>query len=83
MKNEFLRHTLATIDYRFRKAVNNADGEFGNFTAGHGSRTPTEIVHHMHQVLHTTRGLVTEEEERRQEPLEETQPSIGNQSMYC
>ncbi len=51
MTNEFLRYTLSTIAYRFKKAINNADDDFGDFCAGRESRTPNEIINHMYQVL--------------------------------
>lgn len=51
MKNELLRHTLATILYRFEKAVSLADDAFGQFSPGQGSRSVNEIIHHMFRVL--------------------------------
>ncbi len=51
MKNEFLRHLIATIAYRLAKAVNNATPEFYYFEAGSGIRKPKEILHHMCQVI--------------------------------
>ena len=61
MKNEYLRHTLSTIAYRFQKAVKNAEMSFGDFTIGKGSRTPNEIINHMYQVLNATRNYILEE----------------------
>mgnify|MGYP000439004047 CR=1 FL=1 len=55
MKNEFLRHTLATIDYRFAKATVHFPTDFGTFSLGKGVRTPSEITYHMYQVLAATR----------------------------
>lgn len=68
MKNEFLRHTLSTIAYRFQKAVSKAETEFGNFTAGNGSRTPNEIINHMYHVLHTTRVFILEGNYSKEQP---------------
>ena len=68
MKNEFLRHTLSSIDYRFQKSVKYADGDFGDFTIGKGSRTPNEIINHMYQVLNGTRIYVLEERRQKEAP---------------
>lgn len=68
MKNEFLRHTLSTISYRFKKAVNNQKMEFGNFNAGIESRTPNEIMNHMYHVLSSTRIFIEEERYSKEQP---------------
>ena len=68
MKNEFLRHTLSTIDYRFQKSVKKADDNFGDFTLGKGSRTPRQIINHMYDVLHGTRLFVNQEKAETKEP---------------
>ena len=52
MKNELLRHFLATIDYRFQKSIGNRSEMYGESSFGKGSRTPIEIIHHMTSVLH-------------------------------
>ncbi|NND33839.1 MAG: hypothetical protein HKN76_14715 [Saprospiraceae bacterium] len=65
MKNEFIRHALATISYRFSKSVAYRDADFGNFSLGSGSRSPNEIISHMYSVLHWTAGLL--EDKRKQE----------------
>ncbi len=45
---DFLRHTLATLAYRARKAVLGAPESFATFQVGEaGSRTPIEILAHM------------------------------------
>lgn len=46
-----VRHFLAALAYRFRKAVDSAPDGFGAFEAGHGIRTPLAIVHHVNGVL--------------------------------
>lgn len=56
--NEFLRHTLATIAYRFQKSVSRSTDEFGSFNLGNGSRTPSEIVIHIYEVLKATREFI-------------------------
>lgn len=68
MRNEFLRHTLSTIAYRFQKAVNKAETEFGSFTAGNGSRTPNDIINHMYHVLSATRIFILEENYSKEKP---------------
>lgn len=68
MTNEYLRHTLSTINYRFRKSVKRADADFGAFSLGNGSRTPGEILHHMHHVLKATRIFIEEESRSGEKP---------------
>lgn len=46
-----LRHMLATIAYRLRKALFGAPDKFEQFSAGGGVRSPAEILHHMSQLL--------------------------------
>jgi hypothetical protein len=46
-----LRHFLAAIAYRTQKALRGAPAEFGDFRAGHGVRSPAELVRHMTSVL--------------------------------
>ncbi|WP_420386318.1 hypothetical protein [Roseivirga sp.] len=60
MHNQILRHLIASIKYRFNKAVEGSPMDFGNFGLGHGSRSPREIVHHMYDVIHSTRVFVEE-----------------------
>ena len=68
MTNEFLRHTLSTISYRFQRAVSKADAEFGVFGAGSGSRTPNEIINHMYHVLNATRNFIVKEKYSKEQP---------------
>lgn len=56
--NEYLRHTLATIAYRFQKSVSGSTNEFGNFNLGYGSRKTTEIVNHIYQMLKATKDFI-------------------------
>jgi len=60
MKNEFLRHIIATIKYRFDKSVVDSKENFGEFDLGKGSRTPVEIINHMYHVLYSTRIFLEE-----------------------
>lgn len=62
-----LRHLLATLAYRTQKAVRGSPEAFGDFTAGAGSRTPKQIVHHMTGLLVFSRRLV-EDHARLHEP---------------
>ena len=61
MKNEFLRHIIASIKYRFNKSVVDSKEHFGAFNIGKGSRNPREIINHMYQVLYSTRIFLEEE----------------------
>ena len=44
---QMLRHTVATIAYRGRKAIAGAPTEFAMFRAGETARTPVEILAHI------------------------------------
>lgn len=68
MENEYLRHTLSTIAYRFKKSVENVDVEFGNFTLGNGSRNPNEIINHIYFVLSATRIYIVEKRIEKETP---------------
>lgn len=68
MKNEFLRHTLSTIDYRFQKSISLAEIGFGDFKAGDDCRTPNEILNHMYHVLSNTRIFIAEERYDKVQP---------------
>lgn len=46
-QRQLIRNYLATIPYRDRKAIAGATPGFGGFRAGHGVRTPCEILNHM------------------------------------
>src|ERR1700747_1991730 len=43
----FLRHAVATVAYRGRKAVGGAPATFASFRVGEASRTPAEILAHI------------------------------------
>ena len=68
MKNEILRHSIATIVYRFDKVINNQEDSFGAFSLGSGSRTANEIINHMFEVLHATRVFIEEERFIKESP---------------
>jgi len=60
MTNDLLRHVLATIGYRFQKAVTNSNENFGDFKIGKNTRTPSEIVNHMFDLLSKTKIFIEE-----------------------
>ena len=68
MKNEYLRHTLATIDYRFQKSVKYRNIDFGDYALGKESRSPKEIINHMYFVLSSTTIYIQEERIQKEEP---------------
>ena len=67
MKNELLRHCIATIAYRFSKAVKNQHESFGEFHLEQGTRSTNEIINHMYEVLHATRVSMETEQFARPE----------------
>ena len=44
---EFLRHTVATVSYRAAKILSDAPPTYADFSAGHHSRTPRQILAHL------------------------------------
>jgi hypothetical protein len=50
-KTELLRHTLATLAYRGAKTLRGAPAEFADYRADAGSRTPSQILTHMGDLL--------------------------------
>jgi hypothetical protein len=50
-KAHMVRHFLASLAYRFHRAVADAPDDFGMFEPGYGIRSPLAIVHHMNGVL--------------------------------
>jgi len=69
MANEYLRHTLATIHYRFQKSVKYKSDGFGNYNLGKGSRSPIEIINHIYFVLNSTKIYI--EDGKRQKEIPE------------
>lgn len=68
MTNEYLRHTLATINYRFQKSVKDANNDFGEISLGKGSRTPAQILNHMYHVLKATSVFIETESQLKEKP---------------
>jgi hypothetical protein len=56
-KRAFLRHTLATLDYRGGKALRGAPEEFAGFRPHPESRTPAEILAHVGDLFDWALGL--------------------------
>jgi hypothetical protein len=50
-KRELLRHALATVAYRGRKAVRNAPATFAEYRCSETSRTPGQILAHIGDLL--------------------------------
>ena len=50
-ERQLLRHFLAALAYRTQKALRGAPDGYPDFRAGHGLRTPHEILWHMTSVL--------------------------------
>jgi hypothetical protein len=50
-ERQFLRHTVATLAYRGGKAVRDVPEGFGAFAPGPGSRTPSQILAHVGDLL--------------------------------
>lgn len=48
---ELLRHTIATLAYRGSKTLRDAEAEFTIFRASQKTRTPTEILAHIGDLL--------------------------------
>jgi hypothetical protein len=44
---EFMRHTLATLAFRLRKALVGAPSGFADFTPGEGARTSLRMLRHL------------------------------------
>lgn len=54
---ELLRHTVATLAYRGAKAIAGAPSGFGDYRAGHSTRSPVEILSHVGDLLDWARSL--------------------------
>ncbi|MCA9764540.1 MAG: hypothetical protein KC544_15575, partial [Gemmatimonadetes bacterium] len=54
---DLLCHFLAAIAYRTQKAVRGAPAHYPHFDAGHGVRTPTQLIGHMTSLMGYTETL--------------------------
>ncbi len=57
-----VRHFLASLAYRFHKAVDGAPEGYAKLDAGHGIRPPLDIVHHIGGVLGYAKIMLDEGE---------------------
>jgi hypothetical protein len=73
-KRVILRHFLAALAYRIKKALRDAPDDFATFDAGCDVRTPAELVRHMTSVLGYSRTFFIGGE-YRPEPL----PSLADE----
>jgi hypothetical protein len=68
-KRDLLRHAVATLAYRGGKAVRGAPADFGRFQVGaHGSRTASEVLAHIGDLLAWSLSLAKGEEAWRPVP---------------
>ncbi len=54
---EMLRHTLATLAYRADKPLRDSTNDFAHFRAGDTTRTPSQIVVHMCDLMTWGHGM--------------------------
>ena len=59
---DYLRHSLATLAYRGGKVLRGAPQGFGSFKVGGTSRTPSQILVHVCDLLDWTLSLVRDQE---------------------
>jgi hypothetical protein len=57
-QRHFLRHALATVAYRGRKAITDAPEGFAGFRSGDSSRSPGEILAHIGDLFEWALSLV-------------------------
>jgi hypothetical protein len=65
---ELLRHTVATLAYRGGKAFRNAPAGFEAFRAGPATRTPSEILAHLGDLLDWGLSLANGKQEWHSSP---------------
>lgn len=63
MSVDLLRHALATIAYRGRKAMSGVPAGFGDFDPGHGAKSPVRIVAHIGDLFEWALSLAQGKEE--------------------
>src|SRR5580658_4645046 len=51
IQRETIRHVLAALVYRTQKALRGSEESFPDFSAGHGTRTPNQLIRHMSDVI--------------------------------
>ena len=57
---EMLIHATRAARYRFMKATNGADENFGDFKVHAASRSPAQIVNHMVDLANKTKQMIAE-----------------------
>jgi hypothetical protein len=55
-QREMLRHFIATLQYRLKRAAQGAPGAFGEFSAGPEVRKPVELLHHINDMMRFANG---------------------------
>ena len=58
MINIFLIHTVKSISYRFSRAVENSPIDFGDLKISKTSRTPSEIINHMYDLVNKSISII-------------------------
>jgi hypothetical protein len=61
-KREFLRHAVATLAYRGGKVLRDVPDSFGSFRVGETTRTPSQILAHVGDLLDWAVSLATGKE---------------------
>jgi hypothetical protein len=56
---ELLNHALKSIKYRFEKATKGSLDNFGEFRVSDHTRSPSEIVNHMFDLVNKTNSIIT------------------------
>jgi hypothetical protein len=56
---ELLNHALKAIKYRFEKATDGSLENFGEFRVSYNTRSPSEIVNHMFDLVNKTISIIT------------------------
>lgn len=57
-----LRHFLATLSYRVSKSLHHPPKSYSSFEAGHGVRSPIEILSHISDLMNYILAALTETE---------------------
>ena len=77
-----LRHYLAVLAYRTQKAVRDAPSGYLDFQAGHGVRSPREVLDHMTQLMAFAAKQLTGSAQQlnEQDPVERFHEALGQLS---
>jgi hypothetical protein len=66
----FLRHTLATLAYRVAKPLRDAPSEYAEYHVGPTSRTPSQIVAHMGDLMDWALTIAQDRTKWRDSPVQ-------------